>query len=77
MEEVEDKQKHRASKIVSRIRDAEFCIAWPPKVGGIYMCFSRDEEPDAWYTTMLNHKQKLCQIRSSFMLVDATIFLAI
>ena len=35
----------------------EKCIAWPPKSGGIYMSFSRDEEPDAWYTTMLNHAQ--------------------
>ena len=33
------------------------CIAWPPKSGGIYISFSRDEEPDAWYTTMLNHAQ--------------------
>ena len=37
----------------------EKCIGWPPKFGGIYMSFSRDEEPDAWYTTMLNHSQKL------------------
>ena len=37
----------------------EKCIAWPPKSGSIYMSFSRDEEPDAWYTTMLNHAHKL------------------
>ena len=47
-------------------RDAEVfdvfgnSIIWPPKSGGTYMRFSRDEEPDAWYTTMLNtHANKL------------------
>ena len=54
-------QKHRASKTVSKTvsrkcvaKFLENWIAWPPRFGGIYMRFSRDEEPDAWYTTMLN-----------------------
>ena len=53
------RQKHGASKRMRRIRNAEFLgnrVAWPPKYGGIYMRFSRDEEPDAWYTTMLQAK---------------------
>ena len=54
------RQKHRAAEAMPKKScDAEFfvfgnCIAWPPKFGGINMRFSRDEEPDAWYTTMLN-----------------------
>ncbi len=54
-------QKHRASKMVPRIRVSKFfekCIGWPTKSGGINMRFSRDENPDAWYTTMLNTHAK-------------------
>ena len=58
------RRKHGASRRrrMRRIRNTEFfenCIAWPPKCGGTYIRFSRDEEPDTWYTTMLNHRQKL------------------
>ena len=56
LKEVEYPPKHKASKAVLIIRVAkssEYCIGWPPKFGGINMRFSRDEEPDAWYTTML------------------------
>ena len=56
------RRKHRAVEAMLKEfgdPDAKFfvlgnCIAWPPKFGGINMRFSRDEEPDAWYTTMLN-----------------------
>ena len=64
LEEVEHTWKHRASKAVPTIRVSktfENCIEGPPKSGGIHMRFSRDEEPDAWYTTMLNHRQKLVE----------------
>ena len=67
-------------KKMSRNRVSEIFgnhTGWPTKFGGIYMRFSCDEDLDAWYTTMLNHKQKLCQIWPSAMQVDATIFLAI
>ena len=67
-----------------RIRVSKFfenCIGLPTKFGAIDMRFSRDEDSDAWYTTMLNHTHKLamaaCRIRLSVMRVDATIFLAI
>ena len=62
LEEMEHTWKHKASKAVPTIRVSktfENCIEGPPKSGGIHMRFSRDEEPDAWYTTMLNHRQKL------------------
>jgi hypothetical protein len=68
LEEVEHTLKHRASKASKALKavptirvskSSENCIGWPPKSGGIYMSFSRDEEPDAWYTTMLNHMHKL------------------
>ena len=55
------RQKHGALRRMRRIRDAEFfenCIAWPPKFGGTHMRFSRDEEPDAWYTTMLQARAR-------------------
>ena len=46
-----------ASKMVptSRLPFDEICIGWPTKLGGSNMLFSHDENPDAWYTTMLNH----------------------
>ena len=69
-EEVEEKQVYKiplrnvkqmrqkfGAKKVSSSRVSEFfetCVAWPAKFGGIDMRFSRDEELDAWYTTMLN-----------------------
>ena len=73
IEEVEQKQvykplrnvkqmRQKSGAAIPRIRVAKFfedCLGWPAKFGGINMCFSRDEEPDAWYTTMLNHKRKL------------------
>ena len=43
----------------SRLLFDEICIGWPTKFGGSNMLFSRDENPDAWYTTMLNHTDKL------------------
>ena len=55
-------QKHRASKTVPKTRVSKFfenCIGCPAKLGATNMRFSRDENPDAWYTTMLNHRQKL------------------
>ena len=55
-------------------------IEGPPKSGGIHTRFSRDEEPEAWYTTTLitgKSSSKLSQIRHSHMQSDATIFLAI
>ena len=69
IEEVEQKQVYKPLRNVKQIRqklDAakkmptsetpsfEKCFGWPPKFGGIDMRFSRDEELDAWYTTMLN-----------------------
>ena len=61
-----NKQKHRAAKAMPKTpRDAEVfgnIIAWPPKFGGTNMRFSPDEEPDAWYTTMLNTHGKAQQI---------------
>ncbi len=56
------KQKHRASKTVPRIRVSKSfkkCIGWPTKSSRINMRFSRDKEPDTWYTTILNSTQKL------------------
>ena len=55
------RQKHRAAKAIPKTPcDAEVfevfgnIIAWPPKFGGTNVRLSRDEQPDAWYTTMLN-----------------------
>ena len=50
------RMKHGASKKTSRSQLLFFekCVAWPAKLGGIDMRFSRDENLDAWYTTMLN-----------------------
>ena len=55
------RKKHRASKKTrtGRMLSAEICIGWPTKIGGSNMLFSRDEDLDAWYTTMLNTRQKL------------------
>ena len=55
------RQKHNALKKVpiSKTHFFEKFIRWPPRFSGIYMSFSRNEELDAWYTTMLNHSQKL------------------
>ncbi len=58
------RQKFGAAKKMPRIRVSKFfenCIGLPSKFGAVNMCFSRDEDPDAWYTTMLNHKQKLIE----------------
>ena len=49
------KKKLGASNIpVSRLPFDEICIGWPTKFGGSNMLFSRDKNPDTWYTTMLN-----------------------
>ena len=55
------KKKLGASNIpASRLLFNEIYIGWPTKFGGSNMCFSRDEDLDAWYTTMLNtHAKKL------------------
>ena len=54
-------KKHGASIKMprSQLPSFENYIEGPPISGGINMRFSRDEEPDAWYTTILNHTQKL------------------
>ena len=67
IEEVEHKQiplrnirpiskKLGASKTIhtSRLPFNEIRVEWPTKFGGSNLCFSRDEDLDAWYTTMLN-----------------------
>ena len=72
------RQKFGAAKKMPRIRVSKFfenCIGLPSKFGAVNIYFSRDEDPDAWYTTMLNHKQKLYRIGSSSMQLDATKFL--
>ena len=80
------RKKHGVSKKTrtSRSPSAEIYIGWPTKFGGSNMRRSRDEDLDAWYTTMLNHTQKLAiwatkpyRIRPSAMQADATIFLVI
>ncbi len=61
VKKMRQKHGHRASKKM-HIRVSKFfenCIGLPSKFGAVNMCFSRDEDPDAWYTTMLNHKQKI------------------
>ena len=50
---------------ISRLPFDEICIGWPTKFGGSNMLFSRDENPDAWYTTMLNTHAKAQQIRAT------------
>ena len=53
------RQKHASKKMpTSETPSFEKCIGWPPKFGGINMRFSRDEEPDAWYTTMLQARAR-------------------
>ena len=75
------RQKLRAQKM-PRSETPSFgnCIGWSPKIGGIDMRFSRDEDLDAWYTTVLNHTQsshqELHRIGPSAMRLDATIFIA-
>ena len=74
IEEVEQKQVYKPLRNVKQMRQKfgaarkvpssqipsfKNCLRWLAKFGGINICFSRDEEPDAWYTTMLNYKQKL------------------
>ena len=57
IKQMRQKQKLNAAKKMlptSEIPCFGKCFGWPPKSGGIYNCFSRDEEPDAWYATMLN-----------------------
>ena len=59
------KKKLGASKMpASRLPFDEICIGWPTKFGGSNMLFSRDENPDAWYTTMLNTHAKAQQTRA-------------
>ena len=55
------KKKLGASKKVptSRLPSVGNYIEWPTTFGESNMLFSRDEDLDAWYTTMLNHTQKL------------------
>ena len=56
IKQMKQRRKLDATKKVptSETPSFEKCFGWPPKLGGIYICFSRDKEPDAWYTTMLN-----------------------
>lgn len=55
------RKKHGASRktYTSRLSSADICVGLPTGFGGSYMCFSRDKDLDAWYTTMLSHTQKL------------------
>ena len=76
IEEVEHKQiplrnirpmskKLGASKVpASRLPFDEIRIEWPTKFGGSNLCFSRDEDLDAWYTTMLNTHANELAIRA-------------
>ena len=50
------KKKLGASKTIPTSRSPfdEIYIEWPTTFGGSNLCFSRDEDLDAWYTTMLN-----------------------
>ena len=66
------RQKHRAAEAMPKTAgDANVfevfgnCIPWPPKFGGTNIRLSRDEQPDAWYTTMLNTHAKAQQIRAT------------
>ena len=57
------KKKLGASNIpVSQLLFDEICIGWPTKFGESNMLFSRDKNPDAWYTTMLNTHAKAQQL---------------
>ena len=76
------RQKLGAPRLVPRIRVSKLldkCIEWPTRICGIDLRFSRDEDVDAWYTTMPNHSQGFatgampCQISPWFMMSDATI----
>ena len=60
------KKKLGASKTTrtSRLPFDEIRIKWPTTFSGSNLCFSRDEDLDAWYTTMLNTHANELAIRA-------------
>ena len=60
------KKKLGASKTIPTSRSPfdEIYIEWPTTFGGSKLCFSRDEDLDAWYTTMLNTHANELAIRA-------------